>query len=155
MVGDEMYGVIISIAGLGAIGGSVLLGVLRKEKPLHVYAMGLSFFGVGVISFGQQTLIYATLPFLLLEGVGESFFTVGGRSYLQRKAVTQHLGKVMAYTEMMQKMGLLIGMVLAGVLASYMSVISVLSLFGGCALLAGTVMFVMKMAETRRSLILN
>jgi hypothetical protein len=155
MVDTEMYGVVISIAGLGAIGGSVLLGMWRTPRTIDVYVWGLCLFGVGIVFFGLQTTLYAVIPFLIVEGVGESFFTIGGRSYLQHKTPTEYMGKTMAYMEMMQKTGLLAGMVLAGVFATYASVVIVLSISGVMTLLAGMMVLIMKWSVVGRSVRAN
>ncbi|MBI2343542.1 MAG: MFS transporter [Deltaproteobacteria bacterium] len=129
-VDTHIYGKIVAIAGVGALAGSIVCAGVVKEKVMRLYILGIILFGLGIFLFSFQTVLLATIPFLLMEGVGESFFSICGRSYLQHETPNAMLGKTMGIRDLMEKFGMLSGMFLAGILATYIDVKLILMGFG-------------------------
>lgn len=138
LVDASIYGKIVAIAGLGAIFGSLIYTRAgRADNAANIYFLGLCLFGFGISIFSFQTVLLATIPFLLMEGVGESFFSIAARCYLQNVVPSEMLGRIMGHKDLTEKLGMLAGMASAGIMATYFEVKMALLFFGAGLLFLG------------------
>lgn len=153
-VDTHVYGQIVAIAGGGAVVGSIACGWFRQRSSLGLFLLGLFLFGLGISLFSFQTVVWMTVPFLVIEGVGESLFTIGGRSYLQYRVPSDTLGKTMSHRLLMEKLGMILGMLLAGLFAAAWDVRFVLLMFGVVLTLVtmGLVVFTIISSNTTKCL---
>lgn len=136
MVDTSVYGQIVAVAGVGAVVGSFAYVLLEKKiNTSIIYLLGICFFGLGISLFSLQTTLLLTIPFLLMEGIGESFFTISGRCYLQLFVPSDLLGRIMSHKNLVEKLGMISGMIISGILATYFNVGSILFVFGSSLLL--------------------
>lgn len=138
MIDASVYGKIVALSGIGAVFGSLIyIRVNKTNNTTDIYFFGLCLFGLGISLFSFQTILLATIPFLLMEGIGESFFSIAARCCLQNFIPPEMLGRVMGHKDLMEKLGMLVGMATAGILAVHFNTKAVLFSFGAGLLLLG------------------
>ena len=130
LVSPQLYGQIIAIAGIGAAIASLWAGKLPLHRMGILYFVGIILFGGGIAAFSLQTTLLATIPFLLMEGIGEAFFTIGGKSVLQDLTPNDRLGRVMSFRGISERLGMMIGMFMSGILAELFAVKNILMFTG-------------------------
>lgn len=135
LVSPQMYGQVIAVAGIGAAIASLWAGKLSLHRMGVLYLAGIILFGGGIALFSLQTALLATIPFLLMEGIGEAFFTIGGKSVLQDLTPDDRLGRVMSLRSISERLGMMIGMFMSGILAELFAVKNIL-MFTGIGLIA-------------------
>ena len=70
-----------------------------------------------------------------MEGIGEAFFTIGGKSVLQDLTPNDRLGRVMSFRSISERLGMMVGMFLSGIFAELFAVKNIL-MFTGIGLIA-------------------
>ncbi|MBI4236974.1 MAG: MFS transporter [Deltaproteobacteria bacterium] len=134
-VDAHTYGGLVAVAGCGAVVTTLLLRRLAPQRAAIWYSVGIALFGAGILGFSLQTVLWATLPFLLLEGAGEAMWNVAGRTAIQLQIDDVQRGWAMSICNMVERSGILFGMILAGVLAERVAVQSLLTAAGIVVLL--------------------
>lgn len=125
-VNPQAYGQVIAVAGAGAMIASFYAGKLSLRHMGIINFAGVLIFGIGIALFSTQTMLLATFPFLVMEGIGESFFTIGGKTMLQEMTPENKLARIMSFRNIAEKVGMLFGMLVSGVLAELFAVDSIL-----------------------------
>lgn len=128
---SHIYGWLVAVAGIGAVTATLLLRTVRPHRATFWYTLGVIAFGTGIFGFSRQTALAMTLPFLLLEGIGEALWSVTGRTLIQLRADASCRGWVMSVCNMTERGGVLVGMLLAGILAQWVAVQTLLMWAGG------------------------
>ncbi len=129
-INTSYYGIIISLSGIGAIIGSMWLYFIKNKKSLLIFFIGIFVFSISLIGFSLQTTLIFVLPFLIFEGIGESLYTTGSRTFIQENIQNEILGKILSFKIIAERIGLVIGMLTAGIIGNYFGANQVLFFAG-------------------------
>jgi len=152
--GDEGYGLLVSVAGAGALLGSLLAGWIGKK-----FSASALFCWTGVLG-GLTFFLYAnvryfavTLAIVLLQMVIFAVGQVVAQALLQQLVPEELRGRVFAQIITGYTVIRLVGAGLWGALIDHIGVISVFNIAGGIVTLAGLFILVnlplLQEAETR------
>lgn len=136
--GDEGYGLLISVAGVGALIGSLMAGEMSKKASASAL-----FCWTGVLG-GLTFFFYANIPFfpvtLLIVLVQMAIFSIGqvaSQSLLQQVVSEEIRGRVFSQIITAYTVTQLLGAGLWGALIDRIGVVPVFNLAGAIATLAG------------------
>ena len=101
-VGAKGMGVLISISGIGAMAGSIVLASLPNKKRGLMLLVGSLILGVGLVGFSFSSMWFpsyawpAALGFIVIVGVGQTARMTLGNTLLQYYVQDEYRGRVMA-----------------------------------------------------------
>ncbi|QCR32335.1 MFS transporter [Lysinibacillus sp. SGAir0095] len=140
---DSSYGVIVSVAGIGAIIGGVLATALVDKLSLRTY-IGLGFFlsllGY-TIFYASNTLWLATFSFVTL-GIFMAFSNTGYATIYQKTIPTPIMGRFGSAINLLQSIVQVLLTFLLGVLAEWFSLQVVSVSFAAIALILATYLYI-------------
>ncbi len=152
--GDDGYGLLLSVAGIGALIGSLLAGWIGKKVSASALFCwtgvlgGLSFF-----FYANIPIFYITLGIVLIQMIVFSVGQVAAQSLLQQMIPEELRGRVFAQIITGYTITHLLGAGVWGALIDRIGVIPVFNLAGVIATLAGLVLLVnlslLQKAETQ------
>jgi MFS family permease len=132
--GPQGYGLLMSVVGLGAIVGSLLIASLgnsgRKGLLLVTAAVG---WGVGLIAFSLSTSLSMAIPLLLLLGLTSTGFMTLNNILIQTSVSDEFRGRVLSFYMLTFAMNS-VGTVPVGAMAEFLGVGQAL-MWSGVALL--------------------
>jgi MFS family permease len=148
---SELYGLVMSCLGLGAVTGSLLIASWVKPGVMMI-AVWCGLLSVVHIWLSLPFGVYFALAAMFLLGVSCGFFNVTVASTLQLRARDDVRGRVMA----MYSIGILgsglVGAPLAGTLADMVGVsVTFLIIAAICAITAATTAWIWLKSEDRKS----
>ena len=126
-VGAKGLGVLMSVSGVGAMAGSIVLASLPNKKRGLMLLLGSLLLGVGLVGFSFSSMWFpsfawpAALGFIVIVGVGQTARMTLGNTLLQYYVQDEYRGRVMALY--MMEFGLTsFGVFAAGILADQVGV---------------------------------
>jgi len=148
--GPRTLGFLMGASGVGALTGA---GYLARRKTVlgleKIIALAAGLFGAGIIGFSQSTLIWISMAFVLLTGLGMMILMASANTILQTVVEDDMRGRVMSFY-VVAFLGMApFGSLLAGSLAHRIGATSTLLLGGLCCIL-GSVAFAIKLPLLRK-----
>ena len=140
--GPQTLGFLLAAVGIGALIGAIYLA---SRKTLHgldkVIVVGIGSLGVGVIAFSFSSILWLSLPLLLLAGFGLMVQMASINTLLQTLVEDDKRGRVMSlYT--MSFIGMApFGSLIAGSAATHIGAPNTLRISGLLCLIAAAVFF--------------
>ncbi|MFP7478803.1 MFS transporter [Terribacillus saccharophilus] len=114
---ESAYGLLVSIAGIGFISGSVLLGIVNRHfRSIQLLTYGAAGGALGYVLFAfSQSFLPASVGVFLLSGA-LAFANAGYVTYMQEHIPVEQMGRMMSMYQSVEAI-LIIGMtaVLAGI----------------------------------------
>jgi predicted MFS family arabinose efflux permease len=148
---SELYGVVMSSLGLGAVAGSLLIASWVKPGVMMV-AVWCGFLSVVHVWLALPFGVYCALAGMFLLGVSCGFFNVTVAGTLQLRARDDVRGRVMALYSIGILGSGLVGAPLAGTLADRVGVSATFSIIAAiCAITAATTACTWLTSENRKS----
>ena len=100
---DRDYGLIVSLTGLGALGGAFVSALVAKKVPLKFYlGVGMFLTSVGYVAFyASYNFLTATSAFVFL-GFFMAFANAGYATFFQNTVPVDIMGRFASLTEMFQ-----------------------------------------------------
>ena len=133
-IGAEGYGLILSVAGAGALIGGVTIASLGSVKRTSVIFLGGAFaFGGSIVLLGISPWIWSAFLIMLLLGASQSMFMAAGSATLLSRTPQELHGRVMSIYTLDR--GLMpLGSTMAGALSDIYSASTALVVMGGIAM---------------------
>ncbi|MCM3619903.1 MFS transporter [Sutcliffiella horikoshii] len=102
---DRDYGLIVSLTGLGALGGAFVSALVAKKVPLKIYiGVGMLLTSVGYVAFyASYDFLTATTAFVFL-GFFMAFANAGYATFFQNTVPVEIMGRFASIAEMFQGM---------------------------------------------------
>ena len=126
-VGAQGMGWLVSVSGVGAMAGSIVLASLPNKKRGLMLLWGSFVLGVGLVGFSFSSLWFpsfawpASLGFIVIVGIGQTTRMTLGNTLLQYYVQEEYRGRVMSLY--MMEFGLTsFGVFAAGILADIVGV---------------------------------
>ncbi|MEZ4503730.1 MAG: MFS transporter [Dehalococcoidia bacterium] len=94
--GPAEQGLMMSLAGVGALTGSLLVASLSGGNRGRLLLIFAALLGVALIMFAASSNYYLTLPIMLLIGVGQAGRMSMGQVLIQTYSADEYRGRVMA-----------------------------------------------------------
>jgi MFS family permease len=147
--GARTYGLLMAMAGSGALAGTVYLASRRSVLGLDlVIALTAVLFGAGLIAFALSGVLLPSLLFLVVIGFGAMAFVSSCNAFLQSIVDDDKRGRAMSIYVMALVGMAPFGSLCAGALAHGFGARNTL-LCGGVACVAGGVLFARKLSILR------
>jgi MFS family permease len=100
--GARGYGLLMSVAGLGAVLGTLTLTGQRGRPALcRTLFLGLAAFGVGLVAFSYSRSLWLSLGLSFVVGFGMILFTATTNTLLQITVLDEFRGRVMSLFTLM------------------------------------------------------
>jgi MFS family permease len=148
--GPSTLGFLMGASGVGALVGA---GFLARRKTVlglgKIIALAACFFGVGIIGFSQSTLMWISMAFVLLTGLGMMILMASANTILQTIVEDDMRGRVMSFYAVAFLGVAPFGSLLAGSLAHRIGAPHTL-LMGGICCILGSVAFAIKLPSLRK-----
>ncbi|MFC1972246.1 MFS transporter [Chloroflexota bacterium] len=120
-VGATGMGVLISVSGIGAIGGALFLASRPNKKRGAMLLVSGIILGLALVMFSFSRTWYLSLALMLLVGLGQSGRMTLGNTLLQHYVKSEYRGRVMSLYVM--EFGLTsLGVFVAGIMAESIGV---------------------------------
>ncbi len=120
-VGAKGMGVLMSVAGAGAIVGSLILASLPNRKRGVMLLISCLVLGIALVGFASSSTLYLSLGLIAIVGLGQTGRMTLSNAVLQSYSADEYRGRVMSIY--MMEFGLSnLGTFVAGLLAESMGV---------------------------------
>jgi MFS family permease len=135
--GPHTLGMLMSASGIGALLGALYLATRKNVVGLgKIMAAAMVLFSAGIIGFAFSTVIWLSLIFIFLAGLGIMLQTASGNTILQTVVSDEMRGRIMSVF-VMAFIGMApFGSLLAGTLANKIGAPHTLLIGGFCCLVA-------------------
>jgi MFS family permease len=148
--GPHTFGFLMGASGIGALTGAIYLAARKSVLGLEkMIAIATGLFGLGLIGFSLSNIIWISLLFIMLAGLGMMLQMASCNTVLQTMVDDDIRGRVMSFYTMAFMGVMPFGSLLAGVLASRIGAPSTL-LIGGVFCVLGSVLFAGKLPALRK-----
>jgi len=148
--GPSTLGFLMGASGIGALTGAAYLARRKNVLGLgNVIALAACLFGVGIVGFSQSTLIWISMIFVLLTGLGMMILMASANTILQTVVEDDMRGRVMSFYVVAFLGVAPFGSLLAGSLAHRIGATHTLFVGGMCCIL-GSILFAIKLPLLRR-----
>jgi MFS family permease len=140
---DSDYGLIVSITGIGALGGATVAAVVSKKLQLRLFiGAGMLLTSIGyVLFYASFNFITATLSFVFL-GFFMAFANAGYATFFQNKVPVAIMGRFGSIADMVQGI-IQIGLtLLLGLTIEWVSLQVVCIIFSIVGTILATVLFI-------------
>jgi MFS family permease len=148
--GPSTLGFLMGASGVGALVGA---GYLARRKTVlglgKIIALAACLFGVGIIGFSLSTLMWVSMLFVLLTGLGMMILMASANTILQTIVEDDMRGRVMSFYAVAFLGVAPFGSLLAGSLAHRIGATHTLFIGGMCCIL-GSVLFAIKLPSLRK-----
>ena len=95
-VGESGIGVLISVSGIGALTGSLVLASLPNKKRGALMLVSSLVLGVALVGFAFSQIWYVSLAFIVFVGLGQSGRMTLGSTLLMYYVAPEYRGRVMS-----------------------------------------------------------
>ena len=95
-VGAKGLGILVSVSGIGAMAGSLVLASLPSKKRGLLLLLGSLLLGVALIVFSFSTSWCLSLIVIVFVGIGQTTRMTLGNTLLQDYVEDEYRGRVMA-----------------------------------------------------------
>ena len=148
--GAHTLGFLMAASGLGALLGALYMASRRTVLGLgRVIPIAAAAFGLGLAAVSHSSVIWISLPLMLVTGMGMMMQMASSNTVLQTIVDEDKRGRVMSFFAMAFFGTAPFGSLLAGSLADWIGASDTL-LVGGIACVAGALLFVRELPELRR-----
>jgi MFS family permease len=148
--GPRTLGFLMGASGVGALTGA---GYLARRKNVlglgKIIALAACLFGAGIIGFSLSTLIWVSMAFVLMTGLGMMILMASANTILQTIVEDDMRGRVMSFYAVAFLGVAPFGSLLAGGLAHRIGAPHTL-LIGGLCCILGSVVFAIKLPSLRK-----
>jgi MFS family permease len=96
-VGASGLGIIMSVAGAGALTGSLVIAYMPNRKRGLMWLFGSLIRGLALVFFSFSGLWYLSLPLVFFIGLGQSANMTLGNTLIQYYADADYRGRVMSF----------------------------------------------------------
>jgi MFS family permease len=148
--GPRTLGFLMGASGVGALSGA---GYLARRKNVlglgKIIALAAGLFGVGIVGFSQSALIWISMTFVLLTGLGMMILMASANTILQTIVEDDMRGRVMSFYAVAFLGVAPFGSLLAGSLAHRIGAPYTL-LLGGLSCILGSILFAIKLPLLRK-----
>jgi MFS family permease len=115
-VGESEMGILLSVSGLGAIFGSLVLASIPSKKRGVIMLTGGILMGAALVILAVSKLWMLSLTIMVFVGLGQTAHRASGNSLVQNYTAPEYRGRVMSF--MMMGIGFSsLGTFFAGILA--------------------------------------
>jgi MFS family permease len=148
--GPRTLGFLMGASGVGALAGASYLARRKTVLGLgKIIVMAASLFGAGIIGFSQSTLMWISMAFVLLTGLGMMILMASANTILQTIVEDDMRGRVMSFYVVAFLGVAPFGSLLAGSLAHRIGAAHTLLIGGTCCIL-GSIAFAIKLPSLRK-----
>jgi MFS family permease len=148
--GPSTLGFLMGASGVGALSGAWYLARRKNVLGLgKIIALAACFFGAGIVGFSQSTLMWVSMVFVLLIGLGMMILMASANTILQTVVEDDMRGRVMSFYAVAFLGVAPFGSLLAGSLAHRIGAPHTLLLGGLCCIL-GSISFAAKLPSLRK-----
>ena len=148
--GPSTLGFLMGASGFGALIGA---GYLARRKTVlglgKIIALSACLFGAGIIGFSLSTLMWVSMLFVLLTGLGMMILMASANTILQTIVEDDMRGRIMSFYAVAFLGVAPFGSLLAGSLAHRIGATRTLLMGGVCCIL-GSVLFAIKLPSIRK-----
>ncbi len=114
----NVYGQFLAAVGVGFLISSMIMNKLsRKYKLYSIFSIGIVILGIGVALFAMNTSLYLVVILLIVEGFGESLFTISGTTIIQQNTDESNRSSILTFNDSLSKSAFLVSMGAAGVMS--------------------------------------
>ena len=99
-IGATGGGLLMSVSGVGALVGSLVLAALPNKKRGLILLLSGIVSGIALLIFSFSSYLYLSLVFIFFLGLGQSFRMTIGSTLLQASTQGVYMGRVMSITNM-------------------------------------------------------
>jgi MFS family permease len=114
--GPGVQGLLMSVSGLGAIAGSLVVASLAPHHRGRLMIIWGALLGVALVAFAASTNVWLTLPIMLFIGIGQAGRMSMGQVLIQTYSAPEYRGRALAVW-MMQFYLVQFGTFFVGILA--------------------------------------
>jgi MFS family permease len=148
--GPSTLGFLMGASGVGALTGAAYLARRKTVLGLgRIIALAVCLFGVGIIGFSLSTVIWTSMSFVLLIGLGMMVQMASSNTILQTIVEDDMRGRVMSFYAVAFLGMAPFGSLLAGGLAHRIGATNTLLIGGSCCIL-GSILFAAKLPSLRK-----
>jgi MFS family permease len=148
--GPSTLGFLMGASGVGALTGA---GYLARRKTVlglgRIIALAACLFGAGIVGFSQSTIMWISMAFVLLTGLGMMILMASANTILQTIVEDDMRGRVMSFYVVAFLGVAPFGSLLAGSLAHRIGATHTLFIGGACCIL-GSISFAIKLPSLRK-----
>lgn len=148
--GPSTLGFLMGASGVGALTGA---GYLARRKNVlglgKIIALSACLFGAGIIGFSLSTVMWISMVFVLLTGLGMMILMASANTILQTIVEDDMRGRVMSFYAVAFLGVAPFGSLLAGGLAHRIGATHTLFIGGACCIL-GSISFAIKLPALRK-----
>ena len=146
---SRTYGILMAAPGLGALAGALFLASRPSVRGLgRVIVWAGCLFGAAQVAFAYSSLLWLSLPLLLLAGLGMMVQIASSNTILQTISAEEKRGRVMSFYTMALVGAAPFGSLLAGALAQWLGAPAAVRV-GGCCCILSALLFLRKLPEIR------
>jgi MFS family permease len=148
--GPRTLGFLMAASGVGALTGAAYLARRKTVLGLgRIIALAVCLFGVGIMAFSLSTVIWTSMSFVLLTGLGMMILMASANTVLQTIVEDDMRGRVMSFYAVAFLGVAPFGSLLAGGLAHWIGATHTLLMGGACCIL-GSILFAAKLPLLRK-----
>ncbi|NFA43770.1 MFS transporter [Clostridium botulinum] len=115
-IDPDMYGSFVSIVGIGLVIGSILISKLHRFELYNLFSFGVYLMGVTIVFFSFSNKLYFLIPLLIIEGIGEAFFSITSITIIQQNTNESNRASVLTLNDSLSKVAYIVSMGCAGIL---------------------------------------
>lgn len=139
---EEMYGLVVSLAGIGSLIGAFVSVALTKRLSLQSYiAFGMLLTSIGYLLFYSSTEVWFALTALLLLGFFMSFSNAGYDTFYQKSVPTEIMGRFGSISSIFQNLCQISLTLALGVISDWFSLQVVTIVFAASGVLIAILLF--------------
>ncbi|MDD5458293.1 MAG: MFS transporter [Phycisphaerae bacterium] len=148
--GAHTFGFLMGASGVGALMGAAYLAARKTVLGLDkVIVAATTLFGIGLIAFSFSTVLWLSMPFMLIAGFGMMVQFASCNTVLQTIVDDEFRGRVMSFYTMSFIGTMPFGSLLAGILADAIGSQPTV-LLGGLFCLLSATLFAKKLPQLRK-----
>ena len=150
--GPHTFGFLMGASGLGALVGAIYLASRKSVVGLcNIIPLASGIFGLGLILFSFSRLKALSMGLMMVAGIGMMMQMASSNTILQTVVDNDKRGRIMSFYTMAFMGSAPFGSFLAGALAKIIGTPHTI-LFGGIIIMAGALVFALKLPEIRKKI---
>ncbi|WP_142828464.1 MFS transporter [Planococcus soli] len=148
---EQRYGLLVSLAGLGIIAGSILVSIWAYQfSAAFLMASGAVFTAIGYLVYAGAAGFKGAAAGFLILAFSLAFANTGFQTYVQDHIPVAVMGRVLSIYSLLEALAVILLTVSAGVAAEFFSIRPVIIGGSVCMLLMG-VLVVCTLVKTKRN----
>jgi MFS transporter, DHA3 family, macrolide efflux protein len=123
--GEQLFGALVSIVGVGTIIGAMLISRTAKTRPkVNLVIAGILIMGVSVFIMAAFPLTAAVLASSVVLGVGVAYVLIPSQTLIQEETPHEMLGRVSSTSLSLMTISQLFAFLMAGAIAERIGIIN-------------------------------